>query len=34
LREYKGIVPPCNDWSALQQQCRALAAALLTGASE
>jgi hypothetical protein len=29
LREYKGIVPPWNDWSAVQGQCRALAAALL-----
>ena len=33
LREYKGIVPPWNDWTAVQQQCRALAAALLSPAA-
>lgn len=29
LSEYKGIIPPWNDWRAVQRQCRALAAALL-----
>lgn len=29
LSEYKGIVPPWNDWAAVLDQCRALAEALL-----
>ncbi len=29
LGEYKGIVAPWNDWSAVKAQCRALAVALL-----
>ena len=29
LREYNGIVPPWNDWAAVKEQCRALAAAVL-----
>ncbi|MHB1544762.1 MAG: hypothetical protein ACYCS1_11125 [Gammaproteobacteria bacterium] len=29
LAEYKGIIPPWNDWRAVEQQCRALAVALL-----
>jgi len=29
LREYKGIVPPWNDWHAVAAQCRALAVALV-----
>ena len=32
LREYKGIVPPWNDWAAVKEQCRALAAAVLNRA--
>ena len=32
LREYKGIVPPWNDWSAVQDQCRSLAVAVLRSA--
>ena len=31
LREYKGIVPPWNDWHAVRDQCRALAVAVLDG---
>jgi hypothetical protein len=30
LREYKGIVPPWNDWGAVKAQCRSLAAAVLS----
>lgn len=29
LGEYKGIVAPWNDWRAVEEQCRSLAAALL-----
>jgi hypothetical protein len=29
LAEYKGIVPPWNEWSAVVEQCGALAAALI-----
>jgi len=29
LSEYKGIVAPWNDWRAVQEQCAALAAALI-----
>lgn len=29
LAEYKGIIAPWNDWRAVENQCRALAAALL-----
>ena len=29
LSEYKGIVPPWNDWQAVEAQCRALVVALL-----
>ena len=29
LSEYKGIVPPWNDWRAVETQCRALALAVL-----
>jgi hypothetical protein len=31
LREYKGIVPPWNDWHAVAAQCRALAVAVVEG---
>jgi hypothetical protein len=34
LREYKGIVPPWNDWSAVTDQCRSLAVAVLSEAAE
>lgn len=30
LTEYKGIIPPWNDWRAVENQCRRLAAELLT----
>jgi len=30
LGEYKGIIPPWNDWRAVQAQCRAVAVALVT----
>lgn len=30
LREYKGIVPPWNAWNAVQEQCKALAVAVLS----
>ncbi len=33
LSEYKGIVPPWNDWEAVKNQCRALAAAVLKSPS-
>jgi hypothetical protein len=29
LSEYKGIVPPWNEWSAVVEHCGALAAALI-----
>ena len=29
LSEYKGIIAPWNDWSAVKQQCRSLAAGML-----
>jgi hypothetical protein len=29
LTEYKGIIPPWNDWRAVQKQCRSLAVAML-----
>lgn len=29
LSEYKGIVAPWNSWRAVEEQCRALAAAML-----
>jgi hypothetical protein len=29
LSEYKGIIPPWNDWGAVEEQCRALAVAIL-----
>jgi hypothetical protein len=29
LTEYKGIIPPWNDWGAVQKQCQALAMAIL-----
>jgi hypothetical protein len=29
LREYKGIIPPWDDWRAVQSQCRAIALAML-----
>ena len=29
LNEYKGIIPPWNDWSAMTKQCRSLAIALV-----
>lgn len=29
LEEYKGIIPPWNDWHAVEAQCRALALAVL-----
>lgn len=31
LREYKGIVPPWNDWAAVKEQCRAIAVAMVSG---
>ena len=34
LGEYKGIVPPWQDWRTVQGQCRALAAELLRGPAE
>ncbi|MBM5810526.1 MAG: nucleotidyl transferase AbiEii/AbiGii toxin family protein [Gammaproteobacteria bacterium] len=30
LADYKGIVPPWDDWTAVESQCRELAEALLT----
>lgn len=33
LSQYKGIVPPWNDWQSIEAQCRALAVALLTAAA-
>lgn len=30
LREYKGIVPPWDDWTAVTKQCRSLAVAVLS----
>jgi hypothetical protein len=30
LSEYKGIVPPWDNWTAVREQCRSLAEALLT----
>jgi hypothetical protein len=30
LTEYKGITPPWNDWRSVQEQCRLLAAAVLS----
>lgn len=32
LREYKGIVPPWNDWAAVKDRCRGLAVAVLNKA--
>ena len=29
LNEYKGIIPPWNDWSAVTKQCRSLAVAMV-----
>jgi hypothetical protein len=29
LSEYKGIIPPWNDWGAVEEQCRSLAIAIL-----
>jgi hypothetical protein len=29
LTEYKGIIPPWNDWGAVEEQCRSLAVAIL-----
>jgi hypothetical protein len=29
LTEYKGIIPPWNDWGAVEEQCRQLAVAIL-----
>jgi hypothetical protein len=29
LAEYKGIIPPWNDWGAVQAQCRSLAVEML-----
>lgn len=29
LNEYKGIIPPWNDWSAMTKQCRSLAVAMV-----
>ena len=29
LSEYKGIIPPWNDWSAVEKQCRSLALEML-----
>ncbi len=29
LKEYKGIIPPWDDWTAVQRQCRSLAEAIL-----
>jgi hypothetical protein len=29
LTEYKGIIPPWNDWGAVEEQCRSLAIAIL-----
>ncbi|MGA2478324.1 MAG: hypothetical protein ABSG63_06185 [Spirochaetia bacterium] len=29
LTEYKGIIPPWNDWRAVEKQCRVLAVAML-----
>ena len=29
LSEYKGIIPPWNDWAAVRKQCRLLAVAIL-----
>lgn len=29
LAEYKGIIAPWNDWRAVEEQCRTLAAAIL-----
>jgi hypothetical protein len=34
LREYKGIVPPWNDWHAVAAQCRALAVAVVEDSGE
>jgi hypothetical protein len=31
LTEYKGIIPPWNDWRAVEKQCRVLAVAMLRG---
>ena len=30
LTEYKGIIPPWNDWRAVEDQCRAVAASILS----
>jgi len=30
LTEYKGISPPWNDWTSVREQCRSLAAAVLS----
>jgi hypothetical protein len=32
LNEYKGIIPPWNDWSAVTKQCRSLAVAMVNRA--
>ena len=29
LREYKGIIPPWNDWRAVESQCRSVALEML-----
>ena len=29
LNEYKGIIPPWNDWRAVERQCHSLAAAMV-----
>jgi hypothetical protein len=29
LREYKGIIPPWNDWRAVETQCRSIALEML-----
>jgi hypothetical protein len=34
LREYKGIVPPWNNWDAVKNQCRSVAVAVLRRSSE
>jgi hypothetical protein len=33
LTEYKGIIPPWNDWGAVEKQCRSLAVAMLNEAA-
>lgn len=34
LTEYKGIGPPWNDWGAVREQCRSLAAAIVSPSAD